>query len=77
MNYALEGRIYAHGQGYDAMERPAIRPEEQMMIKSGMLMAIHPFNVNQSAYAFCCDNFVVTEKGAVLMHKTPRKVFVV
>ena len=76
-NYLLEGRIYAHGQGYDAMERPAIRPEEKMTIKADMMMAIHPFNVNQSAYAFCCDNFVVTEKGAVRMHKTPRKVFTV
>lgn len=75
--YAAEGRLFAHGQGYDLVERPGIRPEEKMTIKAGMVMAIHPITLSKKAYAFCCDNFLVTDKGAMLMHKTPRKVFVV
>ena len=75
--YMAEGRLFAHGQGYDLVERPGIRPEEKMTIKRGMVMAIHPITLSKKAYAFCCDNFLVTNKGGVLMHKTPRKVFVV
>lgn len=77
MGYRDEGRLYAHGQGYDFVERPAVRPEETMMIKEGMNMTIHPIAVTDKAYAFCCDNFLITNTGAVRMHKTPREVFVV
>jgi Xaa-Pro aminopeptidase len=75
--YMAEGRLFAHGQGYDLVERPGIRPEEKMTLKAGMVLAIHPITLNKRAYAFCCDNFLITEKGAELMHKTPRKVFVI
>jgi Xaa-Pro aminopeptidase len=48
-----------------------------MTLKAGMVLAIHPITLSKKAYAFCCDNFLITEKGAELMHKTPRKVFVI
>lgn len=77
MGYSAEGRLYAHSQGYDMVERPAVRPEETMLIEEGMYMTIHPIAVTDKAYAFCCDNFLITNTGAVRMHKTPREVFVV
>jgi len=75
--YPPEARLYAHGQGYDLVERPGIVAEETMKIKANMNITIHPFVVLPNAFAFCCDNFFVTESGAVRIHKTPREVFVV
>jgi Xaa-Pro aminopeptidase len=77
MGYPRDSRLYAHGQGYDLVERPGIRPEETMTIKAGMNMAVHPMTSTEEAYAFCCDNYIVTNSGAVRIHKTPREVFVV
>ena len=72
-------RLFSHGQGYDLVERPSLRPEETMMIKAGMNLAVHPMTINaeKTAYAFCCDNYVVGDSGAYRIHKTPREVFVV
>ncbi len=76
---APDHRLFCHGQGYDLVERPSMRPEEDMIIKENMNIAIHPMTMNKerTAYAFCCDNFIVTKEGAVRIHKTPRQVFVV
>jgi Xaa-Pro aminopeptidase len=72
-------RLFCHGQGYDLVERPSMRPEEDMIVKENMNITIHPMTTNkeQTAYGFCCDNFIVTKSGAVRIHKTPREVFVV
>ena len=75
--YPYEGRLYSHGQGYDMVERPGIRPEETMTIKANMNMVIHPVTLTEEAYAFCCDNYLITDAGAVRLHKTSREVFVV
>ena len=77
MGYPIDLRLYAHGQGYDLVERPAIRPEETMTIKTDMNIAVHPMTITEEAYAFCCDNYIVTDSGTVRIHKTPREVFVV
>ena len=34
--YPIETRIYAHGQGYDMVERPSFQPGETMKIAEGM-----------------------------------------
>ena len=75
--YPMEGRLYAHGQGYDLVERPGICAGEKMTIKKNMNITVHPFCVKPNAYAFCCDNFFTTESGGVRIHKTPREVFVI
>lgn len=71
-----EGRLFGHGQGYDLVERPALRPEETMLLKAGMLVALHPIAFNDQAYAFCCDNYLINEAGAELLHKTPQEIIV-
>jgi hypothetical protein len=33
-----ETRLYAHGQGYDMVERPLIRADESMWFEEGMCL---------------------------------------
>jgi len=75
--YAPEGRYFAHGQGYDMVERPAFVPRETMLLKAGMFLAIHPTAANDKALAFSCDNYLITAQGAELLTKTPQVVFAV
>jgi Xaa-Pro aminopeptidase len=75
--YLPEGRLFAHGQGYDLVERPAFRHEETMLLKAGMSVTVHPIAFTDKAYAFCCDNFLINEQGAELLHKTPQEIIVV
>lgn len=72
--YPPEGRLYAHGQGYDLVERPAIRADETMLIKENMNIAVHPRIVTET-HAYCCDNYLVAENGAVRIHETPLELF--
>lgn len=72
-----EGRLLAHGQGYDLVERPAYRPEEKMLLQAGMNIAIHPIVMNSNNYAFCCDNYIINEDGAELLHKTPQEIIII
>jgi Xaa-Pro aminopeptidase len=75
--YPPEGRLFAHGQGYDLVERPALVTEEPMILKEGMYLAVHPAATNNKAHAFCCDNFLITEKGAEILTKTPQKIMII
>lgn len=74
--FAAEHRLFAHGQGYDLVERPALTAAETMKLKENMFLAVHPICFNDEAYAFSCDNFVVTKQGGVKVHKTPQEIIV-
>jgi Xaa-Pro aminopeptidase len=74
--YSEETRIHAHGQGYDLMERPGVRGEDPMTLKAGMNLAIHPTLARDGAYAFACDNFLITEEGFERLHETQQEIFV-
>jgi Xaa-Pro aminopeptidase len=72
----LEKRLYAHGQGYDLVERPAIRDDEDMKLKANMNITVHPIVASKSVFAWVCDNYLVTESGvSECLHKTPKKIF--
>jgi Xaa-Pro aminopeptidase len=74
--YPEETRIYAHGQGYDLVERPSFDPDETMMVAANMNIAVHPSVVSDKAFAFVCENFIVGETGVEeCLHLTPQKVF--
>ena len=76
--YPEETRIYAHGQGYDLVERPSFDPVETMKIEAGMNIAVHPSVVSEKAFAFVCENYIVAESGVKeCLHKTPQKIFVI
>ena len=75
MGYRPERRLYAHGQGYDLVERPAIRYDEPMRIQANMNITVHPFAINDVAWTAVTDNYLVTESGeSVWIHKTPKEI---
>jgi Xaa-Pro aminopeptidase len=70
-----ERRLYAHGQGYDMVERPLIRQDETMKIGRNMLFAVHPTYVTARTYSWICDNWLVNEAGEVEpLHKFPQRI---
>ena len=71
-----ERRLYAHGQGYDLVERPLIRADETMKLAAGMNLAVHPGYDDGTVFAVICDNYIVTEDGVSdCLHQTPKQVF--
>ena len=76
--YFPEHRLYAHGQGYDFVERPLIRYDEPMKIQAGMNITVHPSATNNTVWACFTDNYIVTENGVgPCIHETPKKISVV
>ena len=72
-----ETRLYAHGQGYDLVERPAIRDDEPMKLQARMNITVHPILGTDKVWAWVCDNYLITEAGvSECLHKTPQKIFV-
>jgi Xaa-Pro aminopeptidase len=71
-----ELRLYAHGQGYDMVERPLIRSDETMTIEAGMNLAVHPGYETPSIFAVICDNYIVESDGpGACLHRTPKQIF--
>lgn len=76
--YLPESRLYAHGQGYDLVERPLIRYDEPMKIRAGMNLTVHPNAVNKRVWAGVTDNYLVTDTGvSACLHKTAKEIIVV
>ena len=69
------GRYFGHGQGYDMMERPAFCEREQMEFKKDMFVAIHPEFRTETDFVCACDNFIITDEGAVRLTMTAQEVF--
>jgi Xaa-Pro aminopeptidase len=75
-NLPPELRLYAHGQGYDMVERPLIRSDETMTIEAGMNLAVHPGYETPSIFAVICDNYIVESDGpGACLHRTPKQIF--
>lgn len=71
-----ERRLYAHGQGYDLVERPLIRDDETMTVGANMNIAVHPSFSTDRMFAAVCDNFLVNKEGPPeRLHQTPQKIF--
>ena len=75
--YPIETSLVAHGQGYDLVERPSNVKGESMTIKPNMNIAVHPRLSTETAFTFCCDNFLTTETGPVRLHKAPQELLVI
>jgi Xaa-Pro aminopeptidase len=70
-----ETRLYAHGQGYDLVERPLIRDDEPMKLQAGMNITVHPTVGSERVWVWVCDNYLVTESGvSECLHKTPKEI---
>ena len=73
---APETRLYSHGQGYDLVERPAIRNDEPMKLKANMNITVHPLVASSRYWLSIWDNWLVTETGvSERLHKTPQEIF--
>lgn len=70
-----EKRLYAHGQGYDMVERPLIRQDETMAIAENMNIVVHPGYSTGSMFAVVCDNFLVTKGTPERLHATEQVLF--
>ena len=66
-----ELRLYAHGQGYDLVERPLIRADETMAIEEHMNLAVHPGYETASIFAVICDNYLIEAGGPGLPAPDP------
>mgnify|MGYP003624253095 FL=1 len=75
-NRPEERRLYAHGQGYDLVERPSLRDDDPMKIAEHMSIVVHPTFQTDTTYAWVCDNYMVEADGVSdCLHKTEQKVF--
>jgi Xaa-Pro aminopeptidase len=75
--YMEETRAFAHGQGYNSIERPSIDHGESIKIKANMNIAVHPAVMSGKAYAQVCENYIVSETGkAECLSQVPQKIFV-
>ncbi len=71
-----ETRLYAHGQGYDLVERPTIRDDETMKLAAHMNIVVHPGVRTARVWTSVCDNYLITETGvSPCLHATPQKIF--
>jgi Xaa-Pro aminopeptidase len=71
-----EARLYAHGQGYDMVERPLIRWDDDMTLQQGMCLAVHPGYETPSLFAVICDNYMIeAQRPGACLHKTAKILF--
>lgn len=71
-----ETRLYAHGQGYDMVERPLIRRDETMPLAKHMNLAVHPGYETDAVFAVICDNYLVEANGpSACLHATEKQIF--
>jgi Xaa-Pro aminopeptidase len=75
--YPEERRLFAHGQGYNLVERPCLIPGEPMKLQARMNIAVHPMVRSEKAFAAVCENYLIKENGEKeCLHKTPQKIWV-
>lgn len=70
-----EQRLFCHGQGYDFVERPILRDDDDMPLAVGMNIVVHPTYVTDTVYSWVCDNYLMEASGATRLHRTERKIF--
>jgi Xaa-Pro aminopeptidase len=74
--FPLETRAYAHGQGYDLVERPLIRDDEPMKLAAHMNITVHPTVGSDRLWVWVCDNYLITESGvSECLHQCPQEIF--
>lgn len=70
-----EHRLYAHGQGYDLVERRLIRQDEPMGIEENMNIVVHPTYIRGHAFSWVCDNYLITVDGpGERLHRFPETI---
>jgi Xaa-Pro aminopeptidase len=71
-----ERRLSIHGMGYDMVERPLIRDDEDMHIEEHMVIVCHPGILNARMFVHNTDVYLIEAEGASeSLHGTPKEVF--
>jgi Xaa-Pro aminopeptidase len=75
-NLPEERRLSVHGMGYDMVERPLIRNDEDMKIEQNMVIVCHPGILNERMFVHNTDVYLIEAHGAsACLHATPKRVF--
>ena len=71
-----EKRFFCHGQGYDVVEMPFIRPENTKPLQANAFVALHPsiYKPQEQVGCFVCDNYLILDNGSQRMNKVPREI---
>jgi Xaa-Pro aminopeptidase len=71
-----ERRLSVHGMGYDMVERPLIRDDEDMTIEEHMAIVCHPGILNERMFVHNTDVYLIEAQGpSQCVHGTPKKIF--
>jgi Xaa-Pro aminopeptidase len=71
-----ERRLSVHGMGYDMVERPLIRDDEEMRLEEHMAMVCHPGILNERMFVHNTDIYLIEAHGASeCLHRTPKQIF--
>jgi Xaa-Pro aminopeptidase len=71
-----ERRLSVHGMGYDMVERPLIRDDEDMMIEEHMAIVCHPGILNERMFVHNTDVYLIEAQGpSPCLHATPKQIF--
>ncbi len=71
-----ERRLSVHGMGYDMVERPLIRQDEDMVIEEHMAIVCHPGILNERMFVHNTDIYLIEAHGpSECLHRTPKEIF--
>jgi Xaa-Pro aminopeptidase len=70
-----ERRLSIHGMGYDMVERPLVRSDEDMAIAEGMAIVCHPGLRNERMFVHNTDIYLIGPQGPTeCLHRTPKEI---
>jgi Xaa-Pro aminopeptidase len=70
-----ERRLHCHGQGYDMVERPLVRHDEDMAIAADMCMVVHPGFKTARHFMTVVDNYLIGPDGpGECLHHSPKTI---
>jgi Xaa-Pro aminopeptidase len=71
-----ERRLSIHGMGYDMVERPLVRDDEDMVIEEHMAIVCHPGILNERMFVHNTEIYLIEAQGASQsLHETPKEIF--
>ncbi len=70
-----EARLSVHGMGYDMVERPLIRQDEDMAIAENMAIVCHPGLLNDRMFVHNTDLYLIGSHGPTdCLHRTAKDI---
>jgi Xaa-Pro aminopeptidase len=71
-----ERRLSIHGMGYDMVERPLVRDDEDMRIAEHMAIVCHPGMSSERLFVHNTDTYLIESAGpSACLHATPKQIF--